>query len=146
MSDRALAVGSRDVVHSRFGGGPIIDEAVLLVHGDQRPMTDTGLEAHVVGVDERGVVDLSVSAASLAQHVRIGSAGHVASDSYFAVLPGVERRVQLTPHGAAIGGPIVVQALNDPRALFVDPVRPIDHAQSLGAGDVFASSAARGAA
>ena len=99
MSDGELATAASDVAHSRFGGVPIIDEAALLVHGDRRPMSDTGLEAHVVGIDAAGVVDLSLSAASLAQQVRIGSAGHVASDSYFTLLPGTERRVRLVPHG-----------------------------------------------
>jgi len=146
MSDRALAAGTRDDAHSRFGGVPIIDEAVLLVHGDQRPMTDTGLEAHVVGVDEHGVVDLSVSAASLAQQVRVGSAGHVASDSYFTVLPGVERRVRLTPQSGANGGPIVVEALNDPRRLFVELGRPTENAHDRASGEGLVSSASRGVA
>ena len=101
MSDHALAAADSDTAHSRFGGVPIIDEAALLVYGDQRPMSNTGLEAHIVGIDDAGVVDLSLSAASLAQHVRIGSAGHVASDSYFTLLPGTERRVRLVPHGDA---------------------------------------------
>ena len=146
MSDRALANGENEVAHSRFGGVPIIDETVLLVHGDQRPMVDTGLEAHIIGIDASGIVDLSVSAASIAQHVRIGSAGHVASDSYFMLLPGVERRVRLTPPGGARGGPIVVQALNDPRALFVHPSVPSTASQVLEFHDASAENVARGAA
>ena len=92
-----------------------------------------------------GVIDLSVSAASLAQQVRIGSAGHVASDSYFTVLPGVERRVRLTPHGSEVGGPIVVQALNDPRAVLVEPMLPIGDAQPAPLDDT-STLLARGAA
>jgi len=146
MSDRELANGEGDVAHSRFGGVPIIDEAVLLVHGDQRPMAETGLEAHIVGIDASGAVDLSVSAASLAQHVRIGSAGHVASDSYFMLLPGVERRVRLTPHGSASGGPIVVQALNDSRALFMQPGALETAAQVSSFFEASTENVARGAA
>jgi beta-mannosidase len=146
MSDRELAAARRDAAHSRFGGVPIIDEAVLLVHGDERPMADTGLEAHIVGIDARGVIDLSVSAASLAQQVRIGSAGHVASDSYFTLLPGVERRVRLTPHGRVDGQPIVVQALNDPRVLRVDPMRPTADVEPSALRDTNRRVPARGAA
>jgi len=146
MSDRELANGEGDVAHSRFGGVPIIDEAVLLVHGDQRPMAETGLEAHIVGIDASGAVDLSVSAASLAQHVRIGSAGHVASDSYFMLLPGVERRVRLTPHGSASGGPIVVHALNDSRALFMQTGALETAAQVSAFFEASTENVARGAA
>jgi beta-mannosidase len=146
MSDRELVASTPGVAHSRFGGVPIIAEAVLLVHGDQRPMADTGLEAHVVGVDSEGVVDLSVSAASLAQQVRIGSAGYVANDSYFTVLPGVERRVRLTPHGNAHGAPIVVEALNDPRVVRVEVARTAIDADIAVYRDRLASSVPRGAA
>jgi beta-mannosidase len=146
MNDRALTAPASDVAPSRFGGVPIIDEAVLLVHGDQRAMSDTGLEAHIAGIGADGVIDLSVSAASLAQQVRIGSAGRVASDSYFTLLPGVERRIRLAPQGGAGGGPIVVEALNDPRAIVVEPSLPDGEAYGAGSQALSISSAARGAA
>lgn len=146
MSDRELAAGANDAAHSRFGGVPIIDEAVLLVHGDRRPASETGLEAHIMGIDASGIVDLSLSAASLAQQVRVGSAGHVASDSYFMLLPGVERRVRLAPHGSARDGPIVVQALNDPRVLLVEPGVSAADAQVAAFRDASALNVARGAA
>jgi beta-mannosidase len=146
MSDKALAVAESDTAHSRFGGVPIIDEAALLVFGYQRPMSDTGLEAHVVGIDAAGVIDLSLSAASLAQQVRIGSAGHVASDSYFTLLPGTERRVRLVPHGGASDEPIVVQALNDPRALLVNARVSVVADDSSSARDELVERVERGAA
>jgi beta-mannosidase len=144
MSDRELAAATPGATPSRFGGVPIIDEAVLLVHGDQRPMSHTGLEAHIVAVDADGVVDLSLSAASLAQQVRIGSAGHVADDAYFTILPGVERRVRLTPHGSIHGASIIVEALNDPRVLVVAHARPEIDAEIAVSRDALASSVARG--
>ena len=81
-----------------------------------------------------------------AQQVRIGSAGHVADDSYFAILPGVERRVRLTPHGRVHGAPIVVEALNDPRVLVLAPERRELDAETAVYRDSLASSVARGTA
>jgi beta-mannosidase len=100
---------------ARFGGVPIIDEAVLLVHGDARPVVDTGLEALVLSTTPDGAALLSVSTRAFAQCVRIGGATHEASDSYFPLLPGVERRVLVRPIAEGGEAVVTVSALNDDR-------------------------------
>jgi beta-mannosidase len=102
---------------SSLRGAAIIDEAVLSLTGDARPISDTGLTARTLDVHPDGAVVLAVGSASLAQLVRIGSAAHRASDSYFTLVAGVERLVRLDLLDANADRDIVVEALNDPRAV-----------------------------
>jgi beta-mannosidase len=99
---------------STFGNARIIDEAVLLPHGDLRPMIETGLHARVVDVEQNGAMTIQLTTERIAQMVRIGSAAYRPEDSYFTLLPGVERRVRLIREDSRAASGVVVEALNDP--------------------------------
>jgi beta-mannosidase len=98
---------------SSFEGHAVIDDAVLLVHGDARATTDTGLRVQLIDEDSSGDVIVSVTTSSLAQMIRIGSAAYRPSESYFTLVPGVERRLRLALIDPSAPRSVVAEALND---------------------------------
>ncbi|MEO6525516.1 MAG: hypothetical protein ABIP93_02715 [Gemmatimonadaceae bacterium] len=110
---------------STFGGETLIDDAVLLVHGDARRTAVTGLVARTVEEREAGDVVIALTAEALAQAVRIGSAAYRAEDSYFSLGPGVERRIVMSLIDPSADRTIVAEALNDPLVQRITVVPPL---------------------
>ena len=103
-----------DAAHSRFGGVPIIDEAALLVHGDRRPMSETGPR----GARRRDRRQRQSSTLRVVRGVAraAGARRKRRPRRERLVLHAPARRRAARPPGTARergGGPIVVQALND---------------------------------
>jgi beta-mannosidase len=111
--DRSAARGSS------FEGRALIDDAVLLVAGDRRAPSPTGLDARVDHREHDGTVALAISSSRVAQAVRIGSVSHRADDSYFTLAPGVTRLVRLVPQSAdaEVDALVVIECLNDASAI-----------------------------
>ncbi|MEO8561371.1 MAG: hypothetical protein ABI601_04800 [bacterium] len=96
-----------------FRGEPLVAEAVLSLIGDARPMSSTGLAARVESRNADGSIVVAITTDAFAQLVRIGSSAYRASESYFSLVAGVERRVRLDPVDPDADRMIVIEALND---------------------------------
>jgi beta-mannosidase len=129
MDESSLSSGRPGA--STFGAREIIAETSLLLTGDARPVTDTGLRARVASTSADGTLEVVVSADSYAQLVRVGSAAYRATDSYFSLVAGVERRVQMVLVDPSADRTIVVEALNDATPVVVRVGQPGEGQQDL---------------